>query len=364
MFTTDEGTKGRLSPEQMIRPDADWEIKYFRCSSNSLANRYGLHISKDMERAIGERLSDFDIVHTHEWRSIPNIYLWRNSRKFGVPYVIQAHGAAEPKVAARNTGHVLSQVLFDYSVGRRIANSASRVIAYHETEAAQYLSQGVSANRIVYMPNGIDLSEYGNLPERGCFRERTGISEDERIILYLGRLNRIKGIDILVSAFAKSECRSQSRLVIAGPDDGARSALETQILQLGLKDRIIFTGILTGKDKLQAYIDADVYVLPSRYEAFSLTIFEALACGIPVIVSDRCGASRIVREGNAGCIVQPNDVEMSMAIDRLIGDNHLRGVLGKNGQRLVRENYSWETVARKLEDVYSQVIRECANASR
>ena len=153
--------------------------------------------------------------------------------------------------------------VYDVLFGYRLLRDASKVIALSTVEAEQYRAMGVPEEKIAIIPNGIDLTEYANLPLKGSFKKKFGIDEDEKIVLYLGRIHKIKGIDILVRAFAEIiEKLDDVKLVIVGPDDGYLGEIETQIKSLNIKNKVLIPGPLYGEDKLAAYVDADVYVLP------------------------------------------------------------------------------------------------------
>ena len=155
---------------------------------------------------------------------------------------------------------------------------SSKVIALSQAEAQQYGDIGVPEEKTVIIPNGIDLSEYSHLPPKDLFKKKLNIDEEERIVLYLGRIHRIKGIDILVKAFAEViEKLDDVRLVIVGPDDGYLSACRNLVSQLKVEEKILFTGGIFDIEKLRALVDADVFVLPSRYETFPDVILEAEA---------------------------------------------------------------------------------------
>ena len=209
-----------------------------------------------------------------------------------VPYIVQAHGSVMPFYQK-----TWLKKLFDKLWGNNILKDASKVIALTETELEQYKKMGVREDKIEIIPNGINLSNYQNLPEKGEFKKKYGIDEDEKIILYLGRINKIKGIDMLIEAFSDiSNDLKKIKLVIVGPDDGFLKYLKEMSIDLELSDRVLFTGPLYKENKLEAYRDAYVYVLPSVYEAFPNTVIESCACRTPVIITESCGISDIIWE--------------------------------------------------------------------
>lgn len=156
---------------------------------------------------------------------------------------------------------------------------------------------GIAEEKIVLRRDGLELSEFRSLPSQGSFRKKLGISDQQPLLLFLGRLSFIKGLDVLVQAFSQIE--SDAKLVITGPDDadGCVPAVRRLIQELKLSERVILIGPLYDIEKLEAFVDADVCVSPSRYESFGISAAESVACGTPVLVTDKCG-TRTDSEGS------------------------------------------------------------------
>jgi glycosyltransferase involved in cell wall biosynthesis len=242
--------------------------------------------------------------------------------------------------------------IFDKLWGYSILRDAAKLIALTGVETRQYRSMGVSEGKIEIVPNGIDLSEFENLPPRGEFRAKYGLAKNQKVVLFLARIARIKGPDLLVKSFADlSTSLNETKLVIAGPDDGYLSSLQKLIAGLDIGDRILFTGPLYGREKLEAYVDADVYVLPSFYETFPVSVLEAFACGTPVIVTDRCGIADVV-SGQAGLAVPYDKDQLKDALLQMLGDAKMRQEFSEKGKLLVREKFNWEKIAGQIERLY------------
>lgn len=298
-----------------------------------------------------EEIRRFNVVHLHNYRTFQNIIVFHYIKKYGVPYVLQAHGSL-PRIMSRQK---LKQ-MYDNIWGYRLLKGASRVIAVTKVEAEQYKSMGVSEDKVEIIPHGIDLSEFDNLPARGGFRKKYGLSDSEKIILYLGRIDTTKGLDLLAKTFTGlSKGVDNARLVITGPDDGYLPALKKLIKELKIEEKVLFTGPLYGQDKLNAYVDADVYVLPSFYEIFGITVLEALACGTPVIITDRCGLADVIN-GQVGLVVPYDQDQLQDALLRLLTDDDLREGFGKRGKSLVRKKFNWTKIAEQVEKMYQEIL--------
>ena len=354
VYTTDVGNtqSSRLDVQRGKMVIDGVKVYYFRNISNRLAFKHRLFLPVGMTSFIRKNITNFDIIHIHDYRSLLNVIIHHYSKKYGVPYVIQSHGSL-PRMGKQGLKR-----LYDWVWGNKILKNASKVIALTEVEAEQYKNMGVDGNKIEIVPNGIDLAEYDDLPEKGRFRRKYNIKDNEKIILYLSRIHKIKGLDLLVNAFADLIKEVDNvRLVIVGPDDGFLSNLKSQIEKLGIGDKVLLTGALYDRDKLEAYIDADVYVLPSRYEAFPNTVLEAFACGTPVIVTDRCSIADIVRD-KVGFVVKFDENQLANAILKLLRDVELSKEFGKRGRKLVEEKLNWDRIVEDLVKIYVSVLRK------
>ncbi len=324
-----------------------FEIIRARNLSHQLYRSSGLLITPDLGRFLSERIQDYDVVHVHEYTTYQNIAVRNLAKKHRIPYVLQAHGSL-PMSSKR-----VRKWLYYLFFGAKVLKDASRVIAVSEVEAEQYRILGVPNEKIEVIPNGIDLSEYADLPLKGFFRKKYGI--DDRMVLYLGRINKIKGIDILVRAFAKVVGKlGDVKLVVAGPDHGYLGELKALIKTLKIEDDVLISGPLYGRDKLAAYVDADVYVLPSRYEIFGITVLESVACGTPVILTERCGIAGNFRN-RVGLVVEPDSRNLQQALLEMLTDREKQQVFRENCKTVVQRFDISETVS-KLEKVYCSLL--------
>ena len=346
IYTTDANKDSRIK-DNFSNMDKV-EIYYFKNISNSLAWTHRLFISLSMILSIKKEIRNFDIIHIHDFRTFQSIVASHYAKKYGVPYVLQPHGSITSDVSKQRL-----KKWFDIVFGCRILKGAEKILALNETEAKKCTEMGVEAENIEVVPNGIDLAGYKSLPRRGEFRRKYGV--DGKIVLYLGRIDKSKGLDLLFRAFAGiSRKLDDLKLVIVGPDDGYLSNLKELIDHLKINDKIIFTGFISGKDKLSAYVDADVFVTPSFY-GFPLTFLEAMACGVPIITTDKGDFIEGI-DNEVVFVVRYTEKELENALFRILTDDELRERFRRNCREKISE-YDWEVIVNKIEGIYSSVVK-------
>ncbi len=357
IYTTNVGMGKKLYKSEKLSCK-NIKVQYFNNLSNWVANNLKLHISPSMRLAIKKEIRRFDVIHLHEFRGIPNLYIWRYATKYKIPYMIQAHGAAPAVIGNQSIGRTISKFVFDAIMGSKIIHDASALIALTKSEAKQYIQHGINEEKIHIIPNGIDLDDLNNIPERGRFRKKYSISNNEKVILFLGRIHKIKGLDLLVKAFFEVRKEIDNcTLVVIGPDDGYLGQLQNHIKSLQITKNVIITGPIYGRKKFEAYMDADVFVLPSRYEAFPVTVLEACACGVPVIVTSECSVSDII-DKKVGYAVNENVDELRNAIVHILSNGDEVKRFAHEGRKLVNSFFNITTICNRLESLYSELSQK------
>ena len=256
IYTTDR----EMAPEERVPLgvpiDRDGvELRVFRQHApRVIATSFPLY------RALAAAIPTVDVVHVHSLYLFHDWAAPRLARRAGVPYMVRPHGTLDPFLWKRHRARKrVLEFLFQDRVLRQ-ANAIHYTAAEEMALAAPYVHGAPG----VVVPNGLDLGEYASLPPPGAFRARHPEIGDRRIVLFLGRLNFKKGLDLLVPAFARARTRhADLHLVIAGPDDGMLADTRGFVAAAGIADRVTFTGMLTGKDKLAALADAYCFALPS-----------------------------------------------------------------------------------------------------
>jgi len=314
----------------------------------------GFNISPTMKRELEKTVSEFDVIHLHSWRNFQDIIVHYYAKKYGVPYVLQTHGSL-PRIITKQR----LKWVYDESFGHRLLKYAAKVIALSRVEAEQYKRMGVRDEKIAIIPNCIDLFDYAVLPPRSRFKKKFGIVDDKKIILYLGRIHRTKGIDLLVRAYAYLiyEMKyNNTVLVIAGPDDGYLNEAKVLANSLGVYSSTIFTGFISNEDKLGALVDADVFVTPSFY-GFPITFLESCISGTPIVTTS-LGDSLDWINGYSGYVVPPHPKDIAQAINLLISNNALYEKISHNCRHIVSNCFSTNTIVNKIENIYNHIVSD------
>ena len=348
-----DACKERLKFEES-RYDVDIDgikVDYFK----NISNRFKLATMLDTPLGaifrIKKQIRDFDVIHVHEHRQTLSIIACYFARRYGIPYVVQAHGSVLPFFQKEGLKNI-----FDKVFGFKILHGASKVFALTEVEKEQYLKMGVEEDRIEIVPLGINIEEYSDLPEEGIFREKFNISKDDKLIIFIGRVHEIKGLDLLIDAFKElADSEDDVKLAIVGPDDGYMDALNLRIAECDLSDKVIVTGPLYKSEKQEALVDCDLFVMPSKYESFTTSGLEAMACGKPLVLTKNNHIHDWV-DGSVGLACDDDKMSLKDAMAEVLFDEELSKKFGMNGRRLIQEKYNWDMINEQILNIYESII--------
>jgi glycosyltransferase involved in cell wall biosynthesis len=283
-----------------------------------------------------------EVVHAHGlWEDVQH-HAARIARALHRPYLITPHGMLTPWSLGQKR---LKKSIY---LALRLRRTLSRAAAIHYTSAHERdasAAVGLKPPAIVE-PLGVDLREFQTLPQKGTFRAKHPVLAGRKVVMFLGRLHPGKGMEYLVPAFARVRDRD-AMLVAVGPDSGGfRATIERQIEQLGVSGHVLFTGMLRGRERIEALVDADLFALPSEHENFGISVVEALACGTPVIISDGVAIHHEIAAAGVGSVVKSDAKLLADEIDRWLGDESLRlSAGGERARAFVWERFDWSKVA-------------------
>ena len=344
IYTTNIFNKNEYSNTKIHIID---EIKVYEFNSHG---KYPFIFSLDMIKQVSKSISDFDIVHIHEYRNFQNNIVHHYSKKHNIPYIIEAHGSLSTNIGRSNF-----KKIYDNIFGKRILKNASRVIAITQDEAKQYKSIGLNQEKITIIPNGIEFSNYQNLPTKGFFRKNYQISTDDKLIIYLGRLDETKGIDLLLKSFKKAILEIPNiKLAILGRDTPYKNKLIKLIDQLNINEHVLFTGFFGMEEKISALVDSDLFVTPS-YNGFPHSFLESCACGTPIITTDTGDFLKWI-DGNVGLVTEYNENSLKDAIVGILNDDNLRKKFSDNCRKLIKKRFDWPIIIKELETAYLKAI--------
>jgi len=303
----------------------------------------------------------YDLIHSHYWLSG---WAARELRKeWHAPIVQMFHtlGKMKDAVAQRPSERETTRRI---EVETEIVQFADRLVAATPAERDQLMRlYGANEHKISIVPPGVDINHFHPLPRR-LARQKLGLDPDAWMVLFVGRIEPLKGVDTLIRAMAllAHECPtwvSRLCLAIIGGDPNTNENAEMERLkamhaELQLGDLVVFLGA-KDQNTLQYYYNAaEALVMPSHYESFGMVALEAMACGTPVIASDVGGLSYLVRDGETGFHIPSGDhLSLASTLARVLQDDNLRRRLGEQATYWA-QNYSWHKIGDRILDVYQK----------
>jgi glycosyltransferase involved in cell wall biosynthesis len=317
--------------------------------SNTMAYYWQFYTPLGILKHAERLLAQSDILHLHTFRNLHNDLLARTAVKQGIPFVLTGHGTIP-----RFERFLLIKRVYDVLIGSWQLKNAAGYIAVSQAEQDAMRRFGLSEAKIRVIPNGIADVPAGI--SAGKFREEWRIETDEKMILFVGKITRRKGLQHLIRAY--DSLRKEARLVIAGNDMDYGGHLRRLIASLGLKDRVTWCGLLNDQQKYEALVDADLTVYPSTKEVFGLVPLESIMAGTPVIVCDDDGCAEVIRNVGGGHLVPWNNPSaLAQAIrERLsLGKNHedLR-----QAQEKIRARFNWNKIAQEVVNFYKDATEQ------
>ena len=293
----------------------------------------------------------FDVIHAHDWLVANAAKALKNA--FDIPIVATIHATE----AGRNSG------IHDDT--QRYINDTEWLLTYEATEVivnSNYMKNhvqglfGLPFDKINVIPNGINLTNFNGVDRDYDFRRQYAM-DNEKIILYVGRLVYEKGVQHLISAMPKIlENYHDAKLIIAGKG-GMLDELKGQAEAMGLSNKVYFTGYLNSKQVQKMYKCADVAVFPSTYEPFGIVALEAMLAGVPTVVSDIGGLNEIVDHGVNGMkSYAGNSNSIAESVISLLYDKQLATNISKKAKQKVKEEFNWNKIAQDTHYIYEQAI--------
>jgi glycosyltransferase involved in cell wall biosynthesis len=355
-YTTDANGNGKLNIALGQPVDLDgMSIFYFpRWWFGQKTQPFNIFFSPEMGKALrrmGPR--DYELILLHASFCDPARLVAATAQRTGTPYIYYTHGTFEPW--ALNHKYWKKRVYLGL-IERRILNGAAGIVVCNQAEIEQLHRLGIRAP-MRRIPWGVDLPDPQNLPSRQRLEEQWPALRDRPFGLFLSRLHPKKGLDLLIPAFhALRREFPDWLLVIAGPDEARYQAqAERMVRDLGLEDRVLFTGWVTGEAKSALLAHAELFVLPSLSEGFPMAVAEGLGYGRPMLITTTCHVPEVEEEG-AGLVVPPEKQALTLALRQMFGDADLRQQCARQARKVARRRFTWESVAEQSLAFFNEVI--------
>lgn len=341
VFTSDVLDAGhRARPRRELLDGV--RVERFPNLSNTLAWRAKKYLPPALVAATARRIRDYDVVHATDARTVPTAAAYLASRRAGVPFCLSAHGSLPGSQGLR--GAVKRR--YDAALVRPMLEHAALLFAQTEHEAQLYLEAGGRPAAVAQLPLPLELGDIPARFEPGFLRQRIGFDAGTPVVLFLGRIHYLKGLDVLVEALEPLLRSHEAGLAVVGRDDGQWPAIAARHADLIDAGVLRFVGPLYGPERFHAYADADVFCLtPRHWEETSVASLEAAATGTPVVVTEQADVPGLAESGG-GFVVALEPGAIREAVREAVARS---AEMGLHARSLVERQHASDAVVDRLE---------------
>lgn len=350
----------RDGTDRMEVPLGEWIVRdgfrtqYFR-TVNMPGGWDQFALCEAYRRFLRQEVPLADVVHVYSMYNYPSFWAGLYARKYNVPYLLEPHGTLDTYMFGH---HKWRKRIFEFLCERRNFRGAAAIRFLSETEASMARANLKVSFAGVVIPTGVEPGEFKPSNRLAAVLHKFSLPPNRRLVAFVGRLHIKKGIDTLIQAFVQlAQMDDSLHLAVIGPDDGMEPGMRAIVAQAGLNSRVTFTGMVIGQDKIDLMAAATVVVIPSYTENFCNVAIEAMALGIPVVVSSGVGIARQIEKAEAGIVANPNVDAIAAAIRQLIEDPRAMERLSFAGRELVSQSFSWAAVGTKTDALYRHLIQ-------
>ncbi|MTJ07912.1 glycosyltransferase [Anabaena sp. UHCC 0204] len=346
--TNANGSKTLSFPLNQWITQKDYRVQYF-----SYFDFIDYKFTFSMSKWLFSNVYKYNLVHTHAIFSYPVLAAYWMCQIHKIPYIATPHGMLEPWALAYKSWK--KQFYFSF-LEKPSLQKASAIQMTASSEVKQINNLKLKANPVI-APNGIHRQDFEILPDPEIFYNQFPETKNKRLIIFLGRIDPKKGLDLLAPAFAQAYQRfPETHLIIAGPDNtGFLSTADSYFIKAGCRNAVTFTGMLTGTIKYAALAAANIYVAPSYSEGFSMSVLEGMAAGLPCVITTGCNFPEAA-EAQVASVVDINTDSIANALIQLLKDDQEAKKMGDRARQFILENYTWDRVATKMVSVYQDII--------
>jgi glycosyltransferase involved in cell wall biosynthesis len=306
----------------------------------------GFVLSVDLVRYLWRELGSYDLVHMFGPRDLFTGMTALLARKRGIPYFMNAVGTIP-----YNKSKVIQKTLWDAIIGRQLIHGSRYVIEATNEQMKDLLDYGLPQSKIAIVPWGPDPDIANAQVTRGIFRSKFNIPPEGKVILFLGRIHRIKRVDLLIRALVQLGDPTAYLVVVGHDDDGCLDELKKLARDCNLENQIVWTGPIHSPENASVYHDADVFALISDHESAPVALLEACSMGLPVLISDFTGMSKLVHN-QAGLVVDMTPAAVADGLRCLFLDADLRSKLGHGARLMIEQHFSSNSIGAMLERIY------------
>ena len=354
VFTTNANGPGRTLAVSSAQPQDVNGVRVFYYPISRARARIFPFYSPALGNACAASVADYDILYIPATWTYVMYAAGRHALRRGVPYIVSPRGSFMTWSMAQKA---LKKRIYLELVERRIVNAAAAIHCTSWLESEQLRRWGFRS-KVAIIPNAIEAATFQEMPERGALRGKLAIPASATVSLYVGRLHKMKRIDLLVEGFARvARETGNAHLVVVGPDeDGTGLSAQARVADLGLSARVHFLGLLTGHDLLQAYRDADLLTLLSHRENFGMAAVEAMAAGLPVLLTQEVGLAEEITRAQAGYAVPAQPDQVAEVWVQMLNAPELRHEMGLSGKAIVRQKFELSMVASQMLKLFTDSV--------
>lgn len=354
VFTTNVNDADSVQPEFHTNVDGA-EVFYFPNVSNKLAYHATIFLPRGLRKYLKKQIPEFDIVLLSDARTYLNSVAYKYLKEYRKPYFHLAYGSLP------NVGSPIKRIMksvYDWIWMEHLLKDASVLVAQTDHERQEYLKLNAPSEKIHLIPLATDHALTENSVPKLSEDNKYQIKPDDKVIVSVGRINKLKispvMIDVLEDLVRKD---SAYKWVLIGRDDGFLDFIDSEIKRRKLEDNFSFTGPLYGDDKVQLLLRAECFFLaPSHFEETSTAALEALAYGIPCVLTQQCEVP-YMQENNAGIITKYDKTELVEAIIKIMSGS--KSELSENCIKLIQDHFTWEKVGNLYENLMLKTLEEC-----
>jgi len=312
-----------------------------------ILSKFNYAFSTELLKYMNFHIREFDLVHIngiYQFHSISGGFF---SKKYEIPYVLSPRGMLIKDVI-RKKGFI-KKIIYINLFEKRTINNAAMIHLTSEDERKEIIRMGIKEEKTFVIPNPFDFSQYNSYKEK----------REGNKILFLGRINWKKGLDILIPAFKiVVEEFPDAKLIVAGPDDGYLDKVKRWIDENGISKNVEITGEIVGEKKIEKFLTSDIFILPSYSENFGMSVAESLFYKTPVIISEKVGIKEYIERYNCGIITKLNVDEIANSIIRLLKDKEMRVKMGIKGYKMVINEFNPLRIAKDMKKEYERIVKK------